>query len=44
MEDTHDSRPVRRVLVTVGLVVAALILVAVAVYALAFVVLAPMMQ
>jgi hypothetical protein len=44
MEQTHDPRLIRRILVTAGLAVAATVLVAVAVYALAFLVLAPMMQ
>jgi hypothetical protein len=39
-----DTRSLRRILVTVGLVLAVLILVAVAIYAGAFIVLAPMMQ
>jgi hypothetical protein len=42
MEDTHTG-PLRRILITAGVVLAALILVAVAVYALAFIILAPMM-
>ncbi len=44
MEETKDTHPLRRILVTTGLVVAALMLVAVAVYAFAFIILAPMMQ
>jgi hypothetical protein len=43
MQETQDTRRLRRVLITVGLVVAVLILVAAAVYALAFLILAPMM-
>ncbi|EKF21462.1 hypothetical protein C731_4577 [Mycolicibacterium hassiacum DSM 44199] len=38
------SRPLRRVLVIVGIVVIAAILVVVAIYAAAFIMLAPMMQ
>jgi hypothetical protein len=38
------TRPLRRILITVGLVLVALILVAVAIYAGAFIILAPMMQ
>ncbi len=44
VDDTTDTRPLRRILITVGVVVAALILVGVAIYAGAFVILAPMMQ
>ena len=39
-----DTRPLRRILVTVGLVLVALILACVAIYAVAFIILAPMMQ
>jgi hypothetical protein len=39
-----DNRPLRRILITAGLVLAILILSAVAIYAGAFVILAPMMQ
>ena len=39
-----ENRALRRVLVTVGLTLAVLTLVAVAIYAAAFVMLAPMMQ
>lgn len=39
----HD-RTLRRILITAGIVLAALILIGVAVYAAAFVMLAPMMQ
>ncbi|HET6734169.1 hypothetical protein [Mycobacterium sp.] len=38
------TRPLRRILIAVGLVLAALILIAVAIYAGAFIILAPMMQ
>jgi hypothetical protein len=43
MQETQDTRRLRRVLITVGLVVAVLVLMAAAVYALAFLILAPMM-
>jgi hypothetical protein len=39
-----DTRRLRRLLVTLGLVLVALILIAVAIYAGAFIMLAPMMQ
>jgi hypothetical protein len=39
-----DNRSLRRILITVGLVLAILILIAVAIYAGAFIMLAPMMQ
>ena len=39
-----DTRLLRRILVTVGLVLVALILAGVAIYAVAFIILAPMMQ
>jgi hypothetical protein len=39
-----DTRPLRRVLIMVGLVLVVLILIVVAVYAGAFIILAPMMQ
>ena len=39
-----DSRPLRRILITAGLVLAIFILIAVAIYAGAFIMLAPMMQ
>jgi predicted exporter len=42
--DAVDTRGWRRILITVGLVLAVLILIAVAIYAGAFVILAPMMQ
>jgi hypothetical protein len=38
------TRPLRRILITVGLVLAVVILVVVAIYAGAFIILAPMMQ
>ena len=41
--DAPDTRPLRRILIVIGLVLAALILVVVAIYAGAFIVLAPMM-
>jgi hypothetical protein len=44
VDDGAATRSLRRVLITVGLVVAVLILVAVAIYAGAFIILAPMMQ
>jgi hypothetical protein len=43
-ERADHGRPMRRVLIVVGLVLAVLILVAVAIYAGAFIMLAPMMQ
>jgi uncharacterized BrkB/YihY/UPF0761 family membrane protein len=39
-----DTRPLRRIIIAVGWVLAILILIAVAIYAGAFVMLAPMMQ
>jgi len=39
-----ETRSLRRILITVGLVLVALILIAVAIYAGAFIILAPMMQ
>jgi hypothetical protein len=39
-----DARPLRRILIMIGLVLAVLILVGVAIYAGAFIILAPMMQ
>jgi hypothetical protein len=44
MQEATDTRPLRRILITIGLVLAVLILVVVAVYAGAFIMLAPMMQ
>jgi hypothetical protein len=43
-DDSTDTRPLRRVLIGVGLVLGVLILVGVAIYAGAFMLLAPMMQ
>jgi hypothetical protein len=42
--ESPDTRPLRRIIVTAGLVLVALILIAVAIYAGAFIMLAPMMQ
>jgi hypothetical protein len=42
--DEADTRSLRRILITVGLVLAVLVLIAVAIYAGAFIILAPMMQ
>jgi hypothetical protein len=42
--DSRVTRPLRGVIVTAGLILAGLILIAVAVYAGAFLILAPMMQ
>jgi hypothetical protein len=39
-----DTRPLRRILIAIGLVLAVLILVVVAIYAGAFIILAPMMH
>jgi len=44
VDDATSTRPLRRTLITVGVVLAALILVGVAIYAGAFIILAPMMQ
>ncbi len=44
MNDTTPSHLPRRILVTTGMVLAALIVAAAAVYAVAFLILAPMMQ
>jgi hypothetical protein len=44
VDDATATRPLRRILITVGLVLAVLILVVVAIYAGAFLILAPMMQ
>ena len=44
MDDTQPSHLPRRILVTAGIVLAALIVTAAAVYAVAFLFLAPMMQ
>jgi hypothetical protein len=43
-DNTTDTRPLQRILIIVGLVLAGLILVAVAIYTGAFIILAPMMQ
>jgi hypothetical protein len=43
-QEATDTRPLRRVLIAIGLVLAAVILVVVAIYAGAFIMLAPMMQ
>jgi hypothetical protein len=43
MAETQDTRTTRRVLITMGVIVAALVLIAAAVYAVAFLILAPMM-
>ena len=42
-DDTADTRLLRRIIIVAGLVLAVLILVAVAIYAAAFIMLAPMM-
>jgi hypothetical protein len=42
--EPDGERPLRRILITAGLVLAILILIAVAIYAGAFIILAPMMQ
>ena len=44
VDDATDTRLLRRILITTGLVLAVLILIVVAVYAAAFIMLAPMMQ
>jgi hypothetical protein len=44
VDDTTDTRLLRRILIVTGLVLAALVLVVVAIYAGAFIMLAPMMQ
>lgn len=44
VDDATATRPLRRILITVGLVLVVLILVGVAIYAGAFIILAPMMQ
>jgi hypothetical protein len=43
IDDAPDIRPLRRILIVIGLVLVALILVVVAIYAGAFLILAPMM-
>ena len=42
--DAAETRSLRRILITAGMMLAAVILVAIAIYALAFLILAPMMQ
>ncbi len=42
--DPNGTRPLRRILITAGLVLGVLILIVVAIYAGAFIILAPMMQ
>lgn len=42
--EATDTRPLRRILIAVGLVLAVLVLIAIAIYAGAFIILAPMMQ
>ena len=44
VDDATDTRLLRRILIVTGLVLAALVLVVVAIYAGAFIMLAPMMQ
>ena len=44
VDDATVTRPLRRIVITVGLVLAVVILVVVAIYAGAFLILAPMMQ
>ena len=44
VDEATDTRRLRRILIAVGLVLAALILIVVAIYAGAFLILAPMMQ
>jgi hypothetical protein len=44
VDDATVARPLRRILIIVGMVLAVLILVGVAIYAGAFIILAPMMQ
>jgi hypothetical protein len=44
IEDATATRPLRRILIILGLVLAVLMLVGVAIYAGAFIILAPMMQ
>ncbi len=44
LDDVADTRLLRRILIAIGLVLAVLILVVVAIYAGAFIILAPMMQ
>jgi hypothetical protein len=44
VDDMADARPLRRILTNIGLVLAVVLLVALAIYAAAFIMLAPMMQ
>jgi hypothetical protein len=44
VDDATDTRRLRRILIAIGLVVVVVILVGVAIYAGAFIMLAPMMQ
>lgn len=44
VDDAAHARPLRRILIAIGLVLAVLILVVVAIYTGAFIILAPMMQ
>ena len=44
VDDSTETRPLRRILIAIGLVLAVLILAGVAIYAGAFIILAPMMQ
>jgi hypothetical protein len=44
VQEPTNTRPLRRILIAIGLVLAAVILVIVAIYAGAFIMLAPMMQ
>jgi hypothetical protein len=44
MNDTHPSHAPRRILATAGVVLATLIVAVAAIYAVAFLILAPMMQ
>jgi hypothetical protein len=44
LDDMTDARPLHRILTTIGLVLAVVLLVALAIYAAAFIMLAPMMQ
>jgi hypothetical protein len=44
VDDTADTRRLRRILIAIGLVLVLVVLVCVAIYAGAFIMLAPMMQ
>lgn len=44
LDDVADAGPLHRILATIGLVLVVALLVAVAIYAAAFILLAPMMQ